>query len=338
MPKRTVNIAGRQIGGDAPCFVIAEVGINHMGSLEVAWEMIDAAWSSGADAVKIQTFNTPKFLHPSHPGYKLDLDCQLSQEEEQELWDKARSKDILLFSTPEDEGSLEYIKTQNPPLIKVAAMDFDCKEHVQAVANVGVPTILSSGMSTLEETLRTVRWVEETGNTSPILLHCVSLYPAPPNAMNLRAIPTLAGVMDCPVGFSDHSQGIHIPLSAVALGAKVIEKHFTLDKSLNGPDQPCSMDPSELSELVRQIRDLELALGHGRKEPAVEEAAPRQFKRRGVYVARDMKAGEKISRDDVLFLAPSKEKSTMSLWPYFESAQLNCDLAVGEIITLDKVR
>ncbi|WP_419779736.1 N-acetylneuraminate synthase family protein [Maridesulfovibrio sp.] len=337
MQDKIINISGREVGGNAPCYIIAEVGINHMGNPELAWEMIDAAWSSGADAVKIQTFNTPEFLHPSHPCYKLDMDCQLSWEDELDLWNKARKKGIVLFSTPEDHGSLEFIKKQKPPLIKVAAMDFDCKEHVQAVSKLGLPTILSSGMSTLEETLRTVRWVEEAGNTDSIVLHCVSLYPAPAKAMNLRAIQTLAGILSCPVGFSDHSQGIHIPLSAVALGAKVIEKHFTLDKKLEGPDQACSMDPAELSELKHQIRELESALGHGRKEPAEEEIPPRLFKRRGVYAARNMKRGESITRKDVHFLAPSSVDSTMYLWTDIKSSQLKCDIAKGEIITLDKV-
>ena len=335
---KTVTIAERKVGKDAPCFIIAEVGINHMGRVDLAWEMIEAAWESGADAVKIQTFDTDKFLHHSHPGYQLDLDCQLSLEAEQCLWDKARKKEVLLFSTPEDSGSLEFIKKQKPPLIKIAAMDFDCKEHVKAAAELDVPVILSSGMSTMEETLRTLRWVEESGNANPILLHCVSLYPAPFKAMNLRAIQTLDNVLECPVGFSDHSQGIHIPLAAAAMGAKVIEKHFTLDKKLDGPDQVCSMDPADLSELVRQIRELEDAMGDGRKVPAVEEAAPRRFKRRGVYTARPMKTGEVIERKDVHFKAPSHEQSTMDLWSRIEGAALSYDLEEGTLVKLDGIR
>lgn len=332
-----VDIAGRKVGDGHPCYVIAEVGINHEGNPELARRMIASAWEAGADAVKIQTFVTKDFLHPSHPGYQYDIDAELTREQEQELWDFARARGINLFSTPEEHGSLEFIRRQNPSLVKIAAMDFNYHELVRDAAGMKKPIILSSGMSDLEETLRSVRWVLEAGNPDPIVLHCVSLYPAPCEAMNLRVIASMKQALGCPVGFSDHSVGIHLPLAAVALGANVIEKHFTQDHAMTGPDHKCSMDPSELRELVRQIRELESALGHGRKEPDPAEAAPRQFKRRGVYTARSMRAGERLTRADVAFMAPSLPGCTLEDWPVIRGGLLKRDLDAAHPVHLQDV-
>jgi len=335
--RNVVNIAGRMVGDGHPCYVIAEVGINHEGDPVLAREMIAAAWEAGADAVKIQTFVTKDFLHPSHPGYQYDVDSELTREQEQGLWDFAKAQGINLFSTPEEHGSLEFIRGQNPNLVKIAAMDFNYQELIQDAATLGKPIILSSGMSDLEETLRAVRWAREAGNPDIIVLHCVSLYPAPADTLNLRAIRGLKQALPCPVGFSDHSIGIHLPLAAVALGANVVEKHFTLDRKMAGPDHKCSMDPSDLREMIRQIRELEAAMGHGRKEPDPAEAAPRQFKRRGVYAVRALKSGSMISRKDVAFMAPSCPGCTLEDWPSIRGGRLRKDIAAGSPVLIGDV-
>jgi len=332
-----VDIAGRKVGDGCPCYVIAEVGINHEGDPVLAKEMIAAAWEAGADAVKIQSFVTRDFLHPSHPGYQYDIDAELTRDQERQLWDFARARGINLFSTPEEHGSLEFIRGQNPNLVKIAAMDFNYQELVSAAAGLMKPIILSSGMSGLEETLSAVRWVLEAGNPDPVVLHCVSLYPAPCETLNLRAIAQLKQALGCPVGFSDHTLGIHLPLAAVALGANVVEKHFTLDKNMPGPDHKCSMDPSDLREMIRQIRELEQALGHGRKEPDPAEAGPRTFKRRGIYSARAMKAGERLARADVTFMAPSRPGCTLEDWPVMRGGLLKRDVAAAEALLLSDV-
>ena len=330
---KSVKIGDKTVGEGNPVYVIAEVGINHNGDAGLAMEMVQAAWESGADAVKIQTFITREFLHPSHPGFQYDIDAEIPHDKEQEIWDFAGKRHINLFSTPEEFRSLEFIKKQNPALIKIAAMDFNYRELVQAAAALRKPIILSSGMSTLQETLRTVRWVEETGNDDCIVLHCVSCYPSPPEACNLAAIRTIKEALGRPVGFSDHTLGIHVALAAAALGADVIEKHFTIDKSLPGPDQNCSMDPADLRSLVSNLRDVRAAVGNGVKEPAPQEKAPRLFKRRGVYSARDLKAGEALSREDVLFYAPSTEKSSVEDWPAMEGKSLRRDIPGMSVIS-----
>ncbi|MCX5816452.1 MAG: N-acetylneuraminate synthase family protein [Proteobacteria bacterium] len=332
-----MRIGNKIVGDGQPVYIIAEIGINHNGDVTLAKEMVAAAWESGADAVKIQTFVTREFLHPSHPGFQYDIDAEISQEKEQEIWDFARQRDINLFSTPEEFISLEFIRKQNPQLIKIAAMDFNYKDLIQGAASLQKPIILSSGMSDLEEVLQTVRWVEESGNRDYVVLHCVSCYPTPPQACNLMAIKTMKTLLDCPVGYSDHTEGIHIPFAAVALGANVIEKHFTIDKSLPGPDQKCSMDPLGLKMLVSNIRDLEKAFGHGHKEPAPEEAQPRLFKRRGIYAAVDIKAGTVLKENGVVFYAPSTAQSRVTDWPIINGRKLKRDIMRMDLITLDDI-
>ncbi len=322
-----ININGKFVGDGHPTYIIAEVGINHNGDVLLAKEMVAAAWESGADAVKIQTFVTNEFLHPTHPDYKYDIDAEISHKDEQEIWDYAKSHDINLFSTPEEFKSLTFIAQQDPALIKIAAMDFNYKDLIQGAAQLQKPIILSAGMSTMEEVIQSVRWVEETGNNQYILLHCVSCYPAAPHTCNLRAIQTMKTILNCPVGFSDHTVGIHIPLAAVTLGANVIEKHFTIDKNLPGPDQQCSMDPCDLKTLIQSVREIEAAFGHGRKVPAPEEEAPRKFKRRGIYAARDLSRGEILEKKDIVFFAPSHTGSQVSQWPLMEKRTLNKNIS-----------
>ncbi|CAB5083888.1 N-acetylneuraminate synthase (EC [Olavius algarvensis associated proteobacterium Delta 3] len=332
-----VVIGDKPVGDGHPAYIIAEVGINHNGDVALAKKMIAAAWENGADAVKIQTFITRKFLHPSHPGYQYDIDAEIPHEKEQELWDFAKQEGINLFSTPEEFTSLSFIEKQDPLLIKIAAMDFNYEELVRRAASLKKPIILSSGMSTLEEVLSAVRWVSEAGNRNSIVLHCVSCYPTPVEACNLRAIQTLKHVLDCPVGFSDHTVGLHIPIAAVALGANVIEKHFTLDHALPGPDQKASMDPQQLRTLVDSVRELEKAMGDGVKRPAPVEREPRQFKRRGIYAADDLPIGSRLDRDRVLFFAPSHTGSNVTNWPSMKGRILVRAISKMEPVTLADV-
>lgn len=331
---KVFKVGDRLVGDGCPTFVIAEVGINHNGSVERAKEMITAAWEAGADAVKIQTFVTSEFLHPSHPTYQYDIDAQIDHDAEVEIWDYARSKDICLFSTPEDATSVEFLKTQKPPLIKIAAMDFNFPILVKQAASLGVPVILSSGMSDMEEVMRATRWVEEAGNPDYAVLHCVSCYPTPPEECNLNALQAMKAALDCPVGFSDHTIGTHIPLAAASLGASIIEKHFTLDKTLPGPDQISSMDAKDLARFVKELREMESAMGDGRKIPSPREAEPRKFKRRGIYAGAELEAGAKLSEENVAFWAPSTEESSVDDWPLFVGRRVKRAIAQGSVISI----
>ena len=331
---KSIKINDKTVGDGNPTYIIAEIGINHNGDVGLAKEMVQAAWESGADAVKIQTFITKEFLHLSHPGFQYDIEAEISHEDEQEIWDFAKKGSINLFSTPEEFKSLSFIKNQNPHLIKIAAMDFNYEDLIRGAALLMKPIILSSGMSTMEEVNQTIKWVEETGNDDYIILHCTSCYPAMPESCNLKAIQSMKKDLDCPIGYSDHTIGIQIPLAAVTLGANLIEKHFTIDKLLPGPDQKCSMDTKDLKCLLNNIRDIEQALGHGRKEPVPEESSPRIYKRRGIYAARDLNAGTMLKKEDVLFFAPSSENSRVTDWPILESKRTKHDINRMDMITL----
>ncbi len=333
-----VSIEGRPVGNGHPTYFIAEVGINHNGDPGLAKEMVAAAWEAGADAVKIQTYITEKFLHPSHPGYRYDIEAQIDHRAEEQIWQFATERGINLFSTPEEFESLRFIAAHSPKLVKIAAMDFNYKDLIQAAAGLGRPIILSSGMSTMEEVLCALRWVREAGNSDAIVLHCVSCYPTPAEACNLRAMEAMKGMLDCPVGFSDHTLGIHIALAAVAMGADVIEKHFTLDKTLPGPDQAISTDPAELRALVHQAREIRAAWGDGYKHPAPQEAEPRRFKRRGVYAAAPLEAGTRLDSSRVVFFAPSHPGSQVTDWPRMEGRLLKRGIGAMEPILLDDVQ
>lgn len=334
---KTVKIGERTIGDGSPAYIIAEIGINHNGSVALAKEMLLAAWESGADAVKIQTFITRDFLHSYHPGYAYDIAAEIPHRKEQAIWDLARKKNINLFSTPEDPRSLMFIKKQKPALIKIAAMDFNYKQLIQGAAGLQIPILLSSGMSTLKETQEAVKWVKQSGNNEYIVLHCVSCYPATYEACNLSVIKTMKEALLCPIGYSDHAQGTHIAFAAVALGANLIEKHFTLSRKMAGPDQKCSMDPKELKILVSNIRDLELAKGHGRKEPALSEIEPRLYKRRGIYARGNLCRGTILTQENVLFFAPSTLKSSVSHWETMVGKKLKKDIKNKAAISSEDV-
>ncbi|MCU7834976.1 MAG: N-acetylneuraminate synthase family protein [gamma proteobacterium symbiont of Taylorina sp.] len=330
---KAVKINNKLIGDGFPAYIIAEVGINHNGSVSLAKEMIQSAWEAGADAVKIQTFITKDFLHPSHPGYQYDIDAEISHEKEQEIWDFAKKTGVNLFSTPEEFTSLNFIKQQNPVLIKIAAMDFTYQDLIQEAASLNIPIILSSGMSTMEEVLRVKRWIKEVGNNQSIFLHCVSAYPTPSDACNLQAMQTMKQVLNCPVGFSDHTIGVHIPFAAVVMGANVIEKHYTLDKNLQGPDQRASMDSDDLRQLIYMVREFESSLGNGIKEPAEIEKAPKEFKRRGVYASKDIALGDSLSNGNVMFYAPSTATSKVENWDKMQGREVSRSIKYMDLIS-----
>jgi len=263
------KIGDKLIGEEEPCFIIAEAGVNHNGSIELAKKLIDAAKDAGADAVKFQTFKTENVVvkdaqkaeyqkETTGEGsqYEMIKKLELTEEDFRELADYAKEKDIMFLSSPFDKESVDLLNELDVPAFKVGSGEITNLPLLRYIAKKEKPIILSTGMSTLGEIEEALDVIRSEGVEDIILLHCVSNYPARIEDVNLRALGTLKQAFKLPVGFSDHTLGITAPIAAVALGACVIEKHFTLDRNLPGPDHKASLEPEELKEMAKAIREV----------------------------------------------------------------------------------
>ena len=290
-------------------FIIAEAGVNHNGEAGLAHRLVDAAADAGADAVKFQTFRAEGVATPTAPKAEYQLKAtgdgqlamlrqlELSEEYYPALVDHCRQRGIMFLSTPHDWEAIEILDRLGVSAFKVGSGDLTNVPFLRLLARKGRPIILSTGMGTLAEVEEAVEAVRSQGNDRLILLHCVTSYPARAEDCNLRAMLTLERAFRVPVGYSDHTTGVEAALAAVALGARVIEKHFTLDRSLPGPDHEASLEPEELSALVRGIRLVERALGDGVKQPLPGERDMRPVARKSIVSARDIPAGAVITED-----------------------------------------
>ena len=299
-------------------FIIAEAGVNHNGSIALAKQLIDVAAEAGADAVKFQTFvaeevvsnDAPKAEYqkqttdPSESQLDMIKKLELSKEEHQELMNYAKIKNIMFLSTPFDKRSVDMLVELGVPLIKISSGEITNHPFLKYIAKKGLPIILSTGMSTLEEVGDSISVIKGAGCTNLTLLHCTSNYPARVEDCNLLAMKTIAHTFDFPVGYSDHTPGIYVPLAATAMGACVIEKHFTLDKNLPGPDHMASLEPDELEEMVRGIRLVEKALGSPVKAPVESELEVRDVARKSIVAKVDISAGTVIIEDMLAYKRP----------------------------------
>ncbi len=334
-------------------FFIAEAGVNHNGSIELACQLVDIAAEAGANAVKFQTFKAAKLTtaharkaeyqvaNTQEAGNQLDMlrRLELSDSDHEVLLEHCRMRGIRFMSTAFDVDSLRMLGDLGMPAIKIPSGDITCAPLLLQAARLRQPLIMSSGMSTLadiEQALGVIAFGllrdDEPGGhidfevayASPegrealrrhvTLLHCVTQYPAPASSVNLRAMDTMAAAFGLPVGYSDHTAGIEISIAAVARGATVIEKHFTLDRSLPGPDHAASLEPTELGALINAIRNVESALGSSVKCPAPEEVANRAVARRSLVAARPIRAGEPFTTDAFAWKRPGNGVSPMLLW------------------------
>ena len=298
--------------------MIAEAGVNHNGDLTTARALIDVAVDAGADAVKFQTFHADLLATAGAPKAEYQLQTtgddesqlemlrrlELSGEAHRELQSYCHERGIVFLSTPFDETAVDLLDELGVPAFKISSGDLTNSPLLEHVAAKGKPVILSTGMAELSEVIEAVSVLNAAGCDNPVLLHCVSNYPANPADVNLRAMQTMRAAFDVPVGFSDHTTGIDVSLAAVALGACVIEKHFTLDRTLPGPDHRASLEPAELRELIQAIRRVETALGHGRKTPAASELEIAKIARRSLIAAVDISAGATLAREMIVLRRP----------------------------------
>ena len=297
-------------------YVIAEAGVNHNGNVDFARQLIKAAKAASADAVKFQTFKAEKILtrNASMAEYQKEnlgmedtqfqmiKKLELSYENFAELKTYAESIGIDFLSTPDDEDSLDFLSDKmDLPWIKIGSGEVTNLSFLRQIAAKQKPMILSTGMSTLGEVERAFRLLREINNEELVLLHCTTNYPCPSREVNLRAMLTLQQAFNTRIGYSDHTIGSEVSIAAVALGAKVIEKHLTLDKSLEGPDHHASLDPEEFKEMVRQIRSIELALGDGVKWPNPSEEKIKPLVRRRIVALHNLAAGTLLGWEHLSF-------------------------------------
>ncbi|MBI5240027.1 MAG: N-acetylneuraminate synthase [Elusimicrobia bacterium] len=299
-------------------FVIAEAGVNHNGRQDLALRLVDAAAAAGADAVKFQTFRAEALACADAPkaryqrrgsrGSASQRDMlkalELNPAAHEAVLARCRRRRILFLSTPFDEESADFLERLGMKAFKLPSGEVTNPFLLAHVARKGRPVILSTGMSTFAEVRSAVQVLRRAGNRDLALLHCVSNYPAKPEDSNLRAMSTLAEAFKVPVGYSDHTPGIAVAVAAAALGARIIEKHFTLDKGLPGPDHAVSLDARELRDLVVSLRQAVEALGDGVKTPRPSEAEIRRVSRRSVVLARRMEAGVPLRLDSLAFKRP----------------------------------
>jgi N,N'-diacetyllegionaminate synthase len=342
------RVADRIVGPGAPCFVVAEAGVNHDGDPERALRLVGAAAEAGADAVKFQTFDADLLASPraakaqyqarATGGGEMQADMlrrlQLSEEVHHLLADEARRRGLLFLSTPFDVGSADFLVSLGVPALKMGSGELTNLPLLAHVAGMGRPLMLSTGMADLAEVDAAVAAVRAAGSPPLALLHCVSCYPADPADVNLRAMETMSARYGVPVGFSDHTLGIEIALAAVALGASILEKHLTLDRSLPGPDHAASIEPGEMAALVRGVRLVEAALGHGRKEPAPGERELARAARRSLVAARDIPEGAVLTSDLVTILRPGTGLPAASL-PALLGRRVRRAIPAGTLLSME---
>ena len=299
-------------------FIIAEAGVNHNSSLDLAYQLIDVAKDAGADAVKFQTFKAEnvvsrladkaEYQKKTTGSDKSQLEMirklELSFDDFIKLKKYCDKKGIMFLSTPFDHQSIDFLYNL-VDIYKIPSGEIINGPYLKHIAAKNKSIIMSAGMANLgevEEAINTIREVNSKAKIS--LLHCTTNYPTPYEEVNLKAMQTLAAAFKLPVGYSDHTLGIEVPVAAVAMGAKIIEKHFTLDKNLQGPDHKASLEPDELKEMVRAIKNIEVALGNGIKKPDKSEIEIMKVARRSLIATRDVRVGEIIKESDIAIKRP----------------------------------
>ena len=314
-----VRISGRLIGRDSSPFIIAEMSGNHNQSLERALEIVEAAANTGAHALKIQTY-TPDTMtidlderefHISDPNslwagaslYKLYGEAYTPWEWHKPIFKRCRELGLICFSTPFDETAVDFLESLNVPAYKIASFENNHLPLIRKVAATGKPLIISTGMATLAELDEAVRTAREAGCEDIILLKCTSTYPAFPDDSNILTIPNLRELFQCEVGLSDHTMGMGVAVAGVAIGATVVEKHFTLSRADGGVDSAFSMEPDEMKQLVEETYRAWQALGKVYYGPTEKEKASIRF-RRSVYVVEDIKKGEEFTTENIRVIRP----------------------------------
>ncbi len=326
-------------------FIIAEAGVNHNGDIEIAKRLVDEAVLAGADAVKFQTFRAEAVVcknakkadyqmmttEQSESQFDMLRKLELTPDMHEQLIDYCMDKNIMFLSTPFDIDSIHYLVKCGINILKVPSGEITNYPYLREIAKTGKKVILSSGMSTLEEVREAVRVLKDHGSGDITVLHCNTEYPTPYKDVNLQAMVTIRDELGVAVGYSDHTQGIEVPIAAAALGATVIEKHFTLDRNMDGPDHKASLEPQELQAMVMTVRNIEQALGNGCKEPSASEKKNVDVVRRSIVARCDIKTGERFTEDNLTTKRPGTGINPMC-WEQIIGKKARRDFREDELI------
>lgn len=328
-------------------FIIAEAGINHNGDIEIAKKLVDEAVLAGADAVKFQTFRTEalvskdaqkaeyqmKTTEHSESQYEMLKKLELTPDMHEQLIDHCMQKKIMFLSTPFDIGSIHYLVKCGISILKVPSGEITNYPYLREIGKTGKKVILSSGMSTLEEVQEAVQVLKDFGSRDITVLHCNTEYPTPYQDVNLQAMVTLGNVLGTAIGYSDHTRGIEVAIAAAALGASVIEKHFTLDRNMEGPDHKASLELQELRAMVRAIRNIEAALGNGEKVVSESEKKNIEIARKSIVAKCNIKVGDIFTENNLTTKRPGNGISPMK-WNEVLGQTAIHDFAEDELIEL----
>lgn len=349
---KNIKIGNKIIGDECSTFIIAEAGINHNGKIEIAKKMIDVAKDCCVDAIKFQTFKSNEFISSNEEqtciyysqnkkiteqAYNMFKRYEFSDKDWTEIINYCAKKNIIFLSTPQNKSDLDFLlDITDLPAIKVGSDDLTNLPLLKYFALKNLPMIVSSGMATLGEIEDAINCIKNTGNNKLIITHCISSYPTIVDEINLRKMITIKNAFKIIVGFSDHTQGIIASIGAVALGACVIEKHFTLDKKFHGPDHWFSADPNEMKELVNKIRYIEKALGTYIVKPTPKEKEMKKLVRRSIIALNGISKGVIITKDMIEYKRPGTGLSS-KFEKYIIGKKAKINIKIDEQITLDKI-
>lgn len=347
---KKVRLGDRLVGDGESCFIIAEAGVNHNGDVNLAKKLIDAAREAKADAVKFQSFKAENVVIRKAPKakyqkqttgsaesqYEMIKKLELKEQDFKDLFDYAHRKGIIFLSSPFDKRSIDLLDKLGIPAFKIGSGEITNLPLISYIAQKGKPIILSTGMSTMAEIKEALQVINDEGTRDIVLLHCITSYPAKVESSNLRVMRTLKRAFKLPVGLSDHTIGITVPIAAVALGAAALEKHFTLDKNLPGPDHKASLTPEELNQMIIVVRQVEKAMGNGIKSPTEEEEKIREVVRRSIVARVEISKGTLITEE----MLDIKRPGTGIKPKYMNKvigAVARCRIEQDELLTMNKL-
>lgn len=347
---KIIKIGDKVIGKGKPCFIIAEAGVNHNGDLKIAKKLVDVAARAGADAVKFQTFKAEKLVttyakqakyQTSNIGYE---ESQFEMLKRLELKEKfhlllkkyVEDKGLIFMSTPFDEEAIDFLDNMGIEIFKAGSGELNNFPYLVKMAKKNKPMIISTGMATLKEVDEAVNFIKREENDKLVVLHCTSNYPCPYEEVNLRAMKTMEEKLGCLIGYSDHTMGITVAIMAIALGAVVIEKHFTLNRNLPGPDHKSSLEPDELKEMIRQIRIAEKALGNYNKKPTESEKKIMKLVRKSLVAKKNIEKGSIIDDEMIVIKRPGTGLSPNNLHK-IKKKKAKRNISKDEIFQLDMV-